>query len=171
VGTNDGSDGGVRAGGPFGGNARASAPGTPRSWPACARPRRFGGSLARWQLCSRRGGEERSPAGLRRGGLSAAMFESLLCIALQLAPTKCGGWRSQRCRGDNSILRDFCQLIEQQSNIVPPSGIIWSFIFYREKTYTEHVSKKRNLFFICKVQNDSFLNYFFTSSQQTLLQT
>ena len=171
MGTNDGSDGGVPAGGPFGKNASATARPTPRTRPACARPQRFGGSGAQWQLCSRRGGAERSPAGLRRGGLSAAMFESLLCIALQLAPTKCGGWRSQRCRGDNSILRDFCQLIEQQSNIVPPSGIIWSFIPYREKAHTEHVNKKRNLFFICKVQNDSFLNYFFTSSQQTLLQT
>ena len=148
MGTNDGSDGGVPAGGPFGGNASASACATPRTRTACARPRRLRGSRTRGQLCSHRGGGQRSPAGLRRGGLSAAMFESLVCIALQLAPTKCGGWRSQRCRGDNSILRDFCQLIEQQSNIVPPSGIIWSFIFYREKTYTEHVSKKRNLFFL-----------------------
>ena len=100
----------------------------------------LGGPWRRASCVLIEGGEERSPAGLRRGGLSAAMFESLLCIALQLAPTKCGGWRSQRCRGDNSILRDFCQLIEQQSNIVPPSGIIWSFIPYREKTHTEHVS-------------------------------
>jgi len=171
VGTNDGSDGGVPAGGPFGGNASARACPTPRIRPAYIWPGRLGGSGTRGQLCSHRGGGQRSPAGLRRGGLSAAMFESLVCIALQPAPTKCGGWRSQRCRGDNSILRDFCQLIEQQSNIVPPSGIIWSFIPYREKTHTEHVSKKRNLFFICKVQNDGFLNYFFTSSQQSLLQT
>ena len=171
MGTNDGSDGGVPPGGPFGRNAVRSACATPRTRPACARPRRFGGSGTRSQPCSRRGGAERSPAGLRRGGLSAAMFESLVCIALQLAPTKCGGWRSQRCGATIRFCGIFVKPIEQQSNIVPLSGIIWSFIPYREKTHTEHVNKKRNLFFICKVQNDSFLNYFFTSSQQSLLQT
>ncbi len=147
MGTNDGSDGGVLAGGPFGKNASATACATPRTRPAYARPRRFGGSRAQWQLCSHRGGGQRSPAGLRRGGLSAAMFESLVCIALQLAPTKCGGWRSNGVGATIRFCGIFVKLIEQQSNIVPPPGIIWSFIPYREKTHTDHVSKKRNLFF------------------------